>query len=100
MLKQRSKAVTTINTPSGVAQQLQEVCWEQFGIILGVGLNPNPKGPIQDNVFRIGHMGHLNPPMILGTLGVIEAGLAVLNVPRGSGAVDAAAAVLASSISS
>jgi 3-methyladenine DNA glycosylase AlkD len=73
------------------------VCNEKFGIILGVGLNPDPKGGIQDNVFRIGHMGHLNPPMILGTLGVIEAGLAALNVQRGSGAVDAAAAVLASS---
>ena len=98
--KQRSKAVTTINTPPGVAQKLQQVCQEQFGVILGVGLHPDPKGGIQDNVFRIGHMGHLNPPMILGTLGVIEAGLAVLNVQRGPGAVDAAAAVLARSASS
>jgi len=94
-VKQRSKAVTTINTPQGLAQQLQQVCNEKFGIILGVGLNPDPKGGIQDNVFRIGHMGHLNPPMILGTLGVIEAGLATLNVQRGTSAVDAAAAVLA-----
>jgi alanine-glyoxylate transaminase/serine-glyoxylate transaminase/serine-pyruvate transaminase len=96
-VKQRSKAVTTINTPQGIAQKLQQVCHEHFGVILGVGLNPDPKGGLQDNVFRIGHMGHLNPPMILGTLGVIEAGLEYLNVQRGRGAVDAAAAVLAGS---
>jgi hypothetical protein len=31
-----------------------------------------------DSVFRIGHMGHLNPPMVLGALATIESGLTAL----------------------
>lgn len=91
----RSRAVTMINTPAGVGGELQQLCIEQFGVVLGVALHPDPERKILDDAFRIGHMGHLNPPMLLGTLGSVEAGLSVLNVTRGSGAVDAAAAVLA-----
>jgi alanine-glyoxylate transaminase/serine-glyoxylate transaminase/serine-pyruvate transaminase len=36
-------------------------------------------------------MGHLNPPMILGTLGTIEAGLTSMGVPLGGSGVAAAA---------
>jgi alanine-glyoxylate transaminase/serine-glyoxylate transaminase/serine-pyruvate transaminase len=32
-------------------------------------------------------MGHVNAPMILGTLGVIEVGLKALNIPHGSGGI-------------
>ena len=48
-------------------------------------------------MFRIGHMGHLNPPMVLGALGTIEAGLCALEIPHGKGALEAAAAVLGAS---
>ena len=30
-------------------------------------------------------MGHINAPMILGTLGVIEVGLGALGIPHGGG---------------
>ena len=40
-------------------------------------------------------MGHLNPPMLLGTLATIEAGLRALGIAHGTGAVEAAAAVIA-----
>ena len=40
-------------------------------------------------------MGHVNPHMTLGALASMEAGLQALNVPHGSGALDAAAAVIA-----
>ena len=39
-------------------------------------------------------MGHLNPPMLLGTLATIEAGLGALGV-AGAGGATAAAAVIA-----
>lgn len=93
----RSRAVTMIQTPAGIGRELQQLCIDRFGVVLGVALHPNPgsgSGVLED-AFRIGHMGHLNPPMLLGTLGSVEAGLNALNVPRGSGAVDAAATVLA-----
>jgi alanine-glyoxylate transaminase/serine-glyoxylate transaminase/serine-pyruvate transaminase len=35
-------------------------------------------------------MGHINAPMILGTLGVVEMGLDALNIPHGDGALEAA----------
>ena len=40
-------------------------------------------------------MGHLNPPMLLGTLATIEAGLSRLGIPHGPGGSAAAAAVIA-----
>lgn len=91
----RSRAVTMIQTPAGVGRDLQQLCIERFGVVLGVALHPKPGASILEDAFRIGHMGHLNPPMLLGTLGSVEAGLSALNVTRGSGAVDAAAAVMA-----
>ena len=42
-------------------------------------------------------MGHLNPPMVLGALATIEAGLGALGVARGVGALDAAAQIVAAS---
>ncbi|MEX7051152.1 hypothetical protein AB2D20_32785, partial [Pseudomonas aeruginosa] len=32
-------------------------------------------GDLQGQAFRIAHMGHVNAPMILGTLGVVEVAL-------------------------
>ena len=39
-------------------------------------------------------MGHLNPPMILGTLGTVEASLRSMGAQLGSSGVAAAAAVI------
>ncbi len=59
------------------------------GLVLGLGI-----GGIGE-AFRIGHMGHLNPPHVLGTLGTIEATLHALGAPMGSSGVAAAAKSLA-----
>ena len=91
----RSQAVTMVQTPPGVGSELQQYCIKHFGLVLGVALASEPGRTILSDAFRIGHMGHLNPPMLLGTLGTIEAGLQALNIERGAGAVDAAAAVIA-----
>lgn len=85
----RSNAVTTVLTGSIDAERLRKVCEVEAGLTLGLALAAG-HGP----AFRIGHMGHLNPPMILGTLGTIEAGLVAIGAPLGgSGAAAAAAAV-------
>ena len=44
-------------------------------------------------------MGHVNAPMILGTLGVIEVGLKALRMPHGTGGVQAAIEWLGESVS-
>ena len=43
-------------------------------------------------------MGHVNAPMILGTLGVIEVGLQALGIPHGKGGVEAAIGWLGSNV--
>jgi alanine-glyoxylate transaminase/serine-glyoxylate transaminase/serine-pyruvate transaminase len=43
-------------------------------------------------------MGHVNAPMVLGTLGAIELGLAALKVPHGRGGLQAAIDHLAAAI--
>jgi alanine-glyoxylate transaminase/serine-glyoxylate transaminase/serine-pyruvate transaminase len=46
-------------------------------------------------VFRIGHLGDLNEPMVLGTLSTVELAMRVAGVPHAPGGVDAAMAFLA-----
>ena len=44
----------------------------------------------EGHVFRIGHMGDLNEPMILGSLAAVEMALELAGVPHGKGGVAAA----------
>lgn len=87
----RSHAVTSVElgSPNGVA--LQEWCKEKAGLTLGIGLGREPA----DAFFRIGHMGHVNAHMVLGTLAVMDAGLKGLGIAHGDGAVAAATRVIA-----
>jgi alanine-glyoxylate transaminase/serine-glyoxylate transaminase/serine-pyruvate transaminase len=83
---ERSDTVTTVTMGNGhdpVA--LHKYCKEKCGVVLGVGI-----GELQGQAFRIAHMGHVNAPMMLGTLGVIEVGLNALNIPHGKGGTEAA----------
>ena len=83
---ERSDTVTTVVMASShnpVA--LQRYCKEKCGVVLGVGI-----GELAGQAFRIAHMGHVNAPMILGTLGVIEVALHALGIPHGRGGVEAA----------
>jgi alanine-glyoxylate transaminase / serine-glyoxylate transaminase / serine-pyruvate transaminase len=91
---ERSDTVTTVMMGNGhdpVA--LQRYCKEKCGVVLGVGI-----GELQGQAFRIAHMGHINAPMILGTLGVIEVGLQALDIPHGKGGTEAAIAWLGESV--
>jgi alanine-glyoxylate transaminase / serine-glyoxylate transaminase / serine-pyruvate transaminase len=83
---ERSDTVTTVvMAASHDPLALQRYCKEKCGVVLGVGI-----GELTGQAFRIAHMGHVNAPMILGTLGVIEVALHALGIPHGRGGVEAA----------
>jgi alanine-glyoxylate transaminase/serine-glyoxylate transaminase/serine-pyruvate transaminase len=86
---QRSHSVTTINTGVIDATELRRRCRHSMGVTLGLGIG----GDVSAS-FRIGHMGHVNAPMVLGVLGTIEAALISMNAPLGGSGVAAAAATL------
>jgi alanine-glyoxylate transaminase/serine-glyoxylate transaminase/serine-pyruvate transaminase len=88
----RSNAVTTILTGTIDAELLRAGA-EGLGLTLGVGI-----GRFEGLTFRIGHMGHLNPPMLLGTLGTIEAVLVAMGAPVADSGVAAAAASIAAAL--
>ena len=75
--------MTTIRTSPGDGTRLRRWCAEVAGLTLGIGLSVEGVDP--DSVFRIGHMGHLNPPMLLGALATIEAGLVALDIRARAG---------------
>jgi alanine-glyoxylate transaminase/serine-glyoxylate transaminase/serine-pyruvate transaminase len=54
-------------------------------VVLGHGI-----GELSGKAFRIAHMGHVNAPMMLGTLSVVEMALAALQIPHGKGGAQAA----------
>jgi alanine-glyoxylate transaminase/serine-glyoxylate transaminase/serine-pyruvate transaminase len=54
-------------------------------VSLGGGLDR-----LKGRVFRIGHMGDLNEPMVLGTIAAVEMALDLVGVPHGKGGVQAA----------
>ncbi len=87
----RSHAVTSIAIGSPHGDALRRWCEHTCGLTLGIGLGRSPA----DAYFRIGHMGHVNAHMIMGVLGTIDAGLKALDIPHGSGALEAASAMIA-----
>src|SRR6266700_1737545 len=92
---ERSDTVTTVLMSNGHDPlALQRYCKEKCGVVLGVGIRE-----LAGQAFRIAHMGHVNAPMILGTLGVIEVGLKALEIPHGKGGVEAAIEWLGESVS-
>jgi alanine-glyoxylate transaminase/serine-glyoxylate transaminase/serine-pyruvate transaminase len=81
-----SDSVTAVLLPEGRdAEAVRQIAVERFNVSLGGGL-----GPLQGRVFRIGHMGDLNEPMILGALAATEMALELAGVPHAKGGVAAA----------
>jgi alanine-glyoxylate transaminase/serine-glyoxylate transaminase/serine-pyruvate transaminase len=84
--EQRSNSITAIRVPAGFdAEEVRTVARERYQVAMGGGLEQ-----LRGSVFRIGHMGDLNEPMVLGALAGIEATLQTLNIPHGRGGVTAA----------
>ncbi len=91
----RSHAVTALRVGAPYGSQLREWTSSKAGVVLGIGLGMSEENdPNGTGFFRFGHMGHVNAHMILGLLGVVEAGLKALDVPHGRGGVSAAAEVI------
>jgi alanine-glyoxylate transaminase/serine-glyoxylate transaminase/serine-pyruvate transaminase len=91
--RHRSNSTTTILTGRIDGESLRRLCEDRAGLTLGIGL-----GDFAGRGFRIGHMGHTNPPMVLGTLGTVEAGLVSMGARIGGSGVAAAARVIAEAL--
>ena len=89
----RSNAVTTVLMNGYDPKLLRAYCDTKCGVVLGHGI-----GKLSGKAFRIAHMGHLNAPMVLGTLGVIEQALGALGIAHGKGGVQAAIEWLSESV--
>jgi alanine-glyoxylate transaminase/serine-glyoxylate transaminase/serine-pyruvate transaminase len=87
--------VTAIQTGLGNGTKIRNWCENTAGLTLGIGLRMVKDTSLEQNdYFRIGHMGHLNVPMIMGTLGTIDSALKALDIPHENGALEAAAQVI------
>ena len=81
-----SNSSTALFIPEGHdADQLRQVILENFDMSLGAGLSK-----LARRVFRIGHLGHFNDLMLMGTLSGVEMGLRLAGVPHKEGGVAAA----------
>ncbi len=86
-----ASSVSTILVADGIdTEPLHTHCRDNYDVALGYGL-----GRMEGKAFRIGHMGYVNEPMIIGTLGCVELGLEACAIPHGRGGVQAAIEVLA-----
>lgn len=87
----RSVSVTAVRAAPGIdPDAIRKRAREQFQVSIAGGL-----GPLAGRVFRIGHLGDLNAPMILGALAGVEAAMLSLGVPFGRDGVQRAVDVLA-----
>lgn len=85
-----SPALTAVMMPEGHdADAFRKVVLENFDMSLGTGL-----AKWKGKIFRIGHIGHFNDLMLMGTLAGVEMGLDLAKVPHRAGGVLAAMEVL------
>lgn len=92
----RSHAVTSLRIGAAHGARLRRWCQDQAGLTLGIGLGmATEDDPDSAGFFRFGHMGHVNAQMIMGLLATVQTGLIALDIPHGSGAIEAAAKVVA-----
>jgi alanine-glyoxylate transaminase/serine-glyoxylate transaminase/serine-pyruvate transaminase len=82
----QSNTVTAVLVPEGSdADKMRQLALDKFNVSLGGGLDR-----LKGRVFRIGHLGDLNEPMLLGTIAAVEMALDLTGVPHGKGGVTAA----------
>jgi len=82
----RANSVTAITLAEGrSAAVLLQWCEDNASVKLGITI-----GDLHGKGFRIGHMGYVNAPMVLGVLSVIETALYALDWEIASSGVAAA----------
>ena len=88
----RSSAVTTVRADGYDLTKLRNWLKINGGLELGPGLGFESNRYMNGAcVFRIAHMGHMNPNMLLGLLSTIEMGFLACNIPHNPGASSVAA---------
>ncbi|WP_019198263.1 pyridoxal-phosphate-dependent aminotransferase family protein [Afipia birgiae] len=88
--REYSPILTAVVMPDGHdADQFRKVTLDNFDMSLGSGLSK-----VKGKVFRIGHLGHFNDLMLMGTLAGVEMALDLAKVPHRKGGVMAAMDVL------
>ncbi|MBX9845911.1 MAG: aminotransferase class V-fold PLP-dependent enzyme [Xanthobacteraceae bacterium] len=88
--EEHSPILTAVLMPDGHdADNFRDVVLKNFDMSLGAGLSK-----VKGRVFRIGHLGHFNDLMLMGTLAGIEMALDLATVPFEPGGVLAAMDVL------
>ena len=88
-----SNSLTAVLVPDGHdADQLRKIILDNFNMSLGNGL-----GQLSGKVFRIGHLGDFNELSLIGTLGGVEMGLKLAQIPHKRGGAQAAIDFLAAS---
>ncbi|MEM6499363.1 MAG: aminotransferase class V-fold PLP-dependent enzyme [Pseudomonadota bacterium] len=84
--ERQSDSVTAVLVPDGYdSNAMRKIAIERYNLSLGQGL-----GPLAGKAFRIGHLGDLNEPMLLGALATIEMALKASGIPHSAGGVNAA----------
>ncbi len=85
-----SSSLTAVRLPDGhSADNLRAEILKRYNLSLGNGL-----GPLNDKVFRIGHLGDFHELLVAGTLAGVQMGMAVCGIPHRPGGVEAAMAYL------
>ena len=84
--KYYSPTVTAVLLPEGHnADAFRNLALERFNISYGASF-----GPFVGRYFRIGHLGDINEPMLMGALAATEMTLALAGIPHKKGGVQAA----------
>jgi alanine-glyoxylate transaminase / serine-glyoxylate transaminase / serine-pyruvate transaminase len=92
--ERRADSVTCVLMGDGYKPNaILDYCREKCGVVVGVGI-----GELTDKALRLAHMGHVNAPMVLGTLGAVEMALQALRIPHERGGVQAAIDLLAGAV--
>lgn len=85
-----SSSLTAVRLPEGhSADKLRAEILKRYNLSLGNGL-----GPLNDKVFRIGHLGDFHELLVAGTLAGVQMGMAVCGIPHRPGGVETAMAYL------
>jgi len=88
---EHSNSVSAIRLADGHdAEAVRALARDRFSTVLGAGLLR-----LRGRAFRIGHLGDLNEPMLLGALAACEMALKAAGVPHRAGGVQAALGYLA-----
>lgn len=86
---EQAAAVTVMRVPEGMARPLVDYCKQTFGVLFGEGI-----GALEGMAVRIGHMGHVGAPQLIGALGSLELGMRAIGIAYKPGGVEAALVAL------